>query len=148
MAYKGKYRPINPKKYKGDPTNIVFRSLWERKVMVEFDTNDSVLEWASEEMFVPYKSPIDNKWHRYFPDFIIKMRDRGGNIKVKMIEVKPYNETKPPAKHDGSKRPTRKYLTEVAKYGINSAKWKAAQEYCADRGWDFEIITEKELGLR
>jgi len=148
MAYKGKYRPINPKKYKGDPTNIIFRSLWERKLMSEFDMNPNVIEWGSEEVIVPYKSPLDGKWHRYFPDIVIKMRDKNGSIKIKMIEVKPLGQTQQPKPHDNSKRPSKKYLVEVARYGINSAKWKAAREYCADRSWDFVIITEKELGLK
>lgn len=148
MAYKGKYQPINPSKYKGDPTNIIYRSLWERRIMIEFDKNDSVIEWASEEVIVPYKSPIDGRWHRYFPDFIIKMRDKSGKISIKMIEVKPFAQTQQPTPHDGSRKPSRKYLTEVAKYGINTAKWKAAREYCADRKWEFVIITEKDLGRK
>jgi hypothetical protein len=148
MAYKGKYSPANPLKYLGDPTNIIYRSLWERRLMVEFDTNQDILQWGSEEIIIPYKSPIDGRWHRYFPDFVIKMRDRGGSIKVKMIEVKPLIQTKPPAPNEAGKKPSRKYLTEVARYGINSAKWKAAREFCADRGWEFVIITEKELRLK
>lgn len=128
--------------------NIVYRSLWERRLMVEFDTNQDVLHWGSEEIIIPYKSPIDGKWHRYFPDFVIKMRDKTGSIKVKMIEVKPLAQTRPPAPYEIGKRPTKKYLTEVARYGINNAKWKAAREFCADRGWEFVIITEKELRLK
>ena len=93
MAYKGRYQPARPEKYRGDPRNIVYRSLWERRVMVEFDTNDNVLEWASEEIQIPYVSPIDGKRHRYFPDFVVKMRDRDGKVIVKMIEVKPLAQT-------------------------------------------------------
>lgn len=116
--------------------------------MIEFDMNDSVLEWSSEEMAIPYKSPIDGKWHRYFPDFIIKMKDKSGKLIVKMIEVKPFDQTQQPAVHDRTRKPTRRYLTEVARYGINTAKWKAAHEYCIDRGWEFVIITEKDLGRK
>lgn len=148
MAYKGRYQPARPEKYRGDPRNIVYRSLWERRVMVEFDTNDNVLEWASEEIQIPYVSPIDGKRHRYFPDFVVKMRDRDGKVIVKMIEVKPLAQTKPPPPHQTGKRPSRKYLTEVTTYGINSAKWKAAREFCKDRGWEFVIITERELKLK
>lgn len=148
MAYKGRYQPVNPQKYRGNPTNVVFRSLWERQVMVEFDMNPNVLEWGSEEVIVPYRSPIDGRLHRYFPDFVVKMRDRSGNVSVKMIEVKPAAQTLPPPPHKTGKKPSRKYLTEVATYGINSAKWAAAKEYCKDRGWDFVIITEKELRLK
>jgi hypothetical protein len=148
MSYKGKYTPSNPMKYLGDPTNIVYRSLWERRVMVEFDTNPSILEWGSEEVIVPYRSPLDGRYHRYFPDFVVKMREKSGAIKTKMIEVKPLAQTKAPPPHDGKRKPTKKYITEVARYGINSAKWKAAREFCADRGWEFVIITERELGIK
>lgn len=148
MAYKGKYQPINPKKYRGDPSNIIFRSLWERRIMVEFDKNPNVIEWGSEEVIVPYRSPIDGKMHRYFPDFVVKMIDKAGKITIKMIEVKPAAQTIAPAPHNGKRRPSAKYLTEVARYGINSAKWKAAREFCADRNWEFVIITEKELGIK
>ena len=147
MAYSGRYQPINPTKYRGNPSNIIYRSLWEREVMIEFDMNESILEWASEEMFVPYKSPLDNKWHRYFPDFIIKMKERDGSIKTKMIEIKPLGQTKPPPRHDSSKKPTKKYLQEVATYGLNMSKWNAAKAYCDDRNWEFVVLTEKELGI-
>ena len=64
MSYKGKYRPSYPKKYKGDPTRIIYRSLWERKFMVYCDSNTNILEWGSEEIALPYRSPLDNKVHR------------------------------------------------------------------------------------
>ena len=89
MAYKGKYRPTNPKKYKGDPTNIIYRSLWERKFMFYCDLNDNILEWGSEEFFIPYRSPLDNRVHRYFPDFYIKYIKSNGSICRSIIEVKP-----------------------------------------------------------
>ena len=75
MAYKGKYKPENPKKYKGDPTNVVYRSLWERKFMHYCDVNENILEWASEEIHIPYISPIDRKKHKYYPDFYIKYNE-------------------------------------------------------------------------
>ena len=92
MSYKGKYQPSYPKKYKGDPTNIVYRSLWERKFMVYCDKNENILEWGSEEVIVPYRSPIDNRYHRYFPDFYIKVRESNGKIKKMIIEIKPYKQ--------------------------------------------------------
>jgi hypothetical protein len=147
MSYKGKYKPINPSKYKGDPTNIVYRSLWERKLMKLLDSNPNVLEWSSEEIIVPYKSPIDGRWHRYFPDFVIRQKETDGSIKVKMIEIKPMKEVQGPTPiMEGSKQ-TRRYITEVAKYAINSHKWAAARQFCADRKWEFVILTEKELGV-
>ena len=74
MAYRGRYIPSNPKKYKGDSSRIIYRSLWERKLMVYCDRNEKVLEWGSEEVIIPYLSPWDNKFHRYFPDFYMKVK--------------------------------------------------------------------------
>tara|TARA_S200000501_G_scaffold127525_1_gene120488 strand:- start:2620 stop:3054 length:435 start_codon:yes stop_codon:yes gene_type:complete len=144
MSYKGKYYPSYPKKYKGDPTNIIYRSLWERKFMVYCDKNDSILEWASEEIAIPYRSPIDNRVHRYFPDFYMKVKERGGKVKRYVIEVKPAKQTKPPVK---PKRQTKGYIREAYEYAKNQAKWKMAQEFCADRQWEFKVVTEKELGI-
>jgi hypothetical protein len=142
MAYKGRFTPKNPQKYRGDPTNIIFRSLWERKVMVYLDDNPSVVEWSSEEIIVPYISPVDNRYHRYFPDFLIKVRRSDGSTKTMLIEVKPKQQTTEPKKQ---KRKTKKYITEVMTWGVNEAKWKYAREYCLDRGWEFKILTEAEI---
>ena len=144
MAYSGKYQPSNPKKYKGDPTNIIYRSLWERKFMRYCDMNENILEWQSEEFCIPYRSPIDNRVHRYFPDFYVKLKETTGKIKKYIIEVKPKKQLKPPKK---PKRQTKSYLYETYEYARNQAKWKAAREYCADRMWEFKVITEKELDL-
>ncbi len=145
MAYKGKYKPLRPYKYKGNPTKVIYRSLWERKFMQYCDDNMNILEWASEEMFVWYKSPVDNRAHRYFPDFYIKVRESNGVIKKYIIEVKPKRQTKPPAK---PKRQTRGYLREAFEYAKNKAKWKAANEWCLDRGYEFKVLTENELGIK
>ena len=144
MSYKGKYKPSYPKKYKGDPTNIIYRSLWERKFMVYCDKNENILEWQSEEFCIPYRSPIDNRIHRYFPDFFIKYRDTSGKIKSSLIEVKPLRQCSPPPK---PKRQTKKYLNEAYEYAKNQAKWRAANEWCLDRGYEFKVFTEKELGI-
>ena len=144
MSYKGKYYPSYPRKYKGDPTNIIYRSLWERKFMVYCDKNDNILEWASEEIAIPYRSPIDNRVHRYFPDFYMKVKERGGKVKRYVIEVKPAKQTKPPVK---PKRQTKGYILEAYEYAKNQAKWKMAREFCADRQWEFKVVTEKELGI-
>ena len=87
MAYKGKYYPKFPHKYKGDPTTITFRSLWERKYMNWCDKNANILEWSSEEIIIPYISPVDNKIHRYFPDFYTKIKETDGKIRKYIIEV-------------------------------------------------------------
>ena len=144
MSYKGKYYPSFPRKYKGDPTNIIYRSLWERKFMVYCDKNQNILEWASEEIAIPYRSPIDNRVDRYFPDFYMKVKETNGKIKNYVIEVKPAKQTKPPAK---PKRQTKGYIREAYEYARNQAKWKMAKEYCADRQWEFKVGTEKELGI-
>ena len=144
MSYKGKYYPSFPRKYKGDPTNIIYRSLWERKFMVYCDKNESILEWASEEIAIPYRSPVDNRVHRYFPDFYMKVKERGGKVKRYVIEVKPAKQTKPPVK---PKRQTKGYIREAYEYAKNQAKWKMAREFCADRQWEFKVVTEKELGI-
>jgi hypothetical protein len=145
MSYKGKYSPKFPKKYKGDPTNIVYRSLWERTFMVYCDTNDNVLEWFSEEIAVPYRSPIDNKIHRYFPDFYIKVKESNGQIKKYIIEIKPKKQTVEP---QVQKRKTKGYIYEVYEYAKNQAKWKAAEEFCKDRGYEFKVLTEDDLGIK
>ena len=144
MSYKGKYYPSFPRKYKGDPTNIIYRSLWERKFMVYCDKNDNILEWASEEIAIPYRSPIDNRVHRYFPDFYMKVKETNGRIKNYVIEVKPAKQTIPPKK---PKRQTKGYIREAYEYARNQAKWKMAKEFCADRQWEFKVVTEKELGV-
>ena len=144
MAYRGKYYPSFPRKYKGDRTNIIYRSLWERKFMVYCDKNTKILEWGSEEIALPYISPHDSRVHRYFPDFYIKVQENTGKIKRYLIEVKPLKQTTKPKK---PKRQTKGYIREAFEYARNQAKWKAAREYCADRMWEFKVITEKELDI-
>lgn len=144
-TYKGKFSPKNPGKYAGDPTGIIYRSLWELRVMKYLDEQANVIEWKSEEIAIPYRSPVDNRIHRYFPDFIVKVRTKNGGTKTLMLEVKPKAQTKEP------KIPTKKtkrYITEVMTWGVNQAKWKSAQEYCLDQGWEFKLITEDELGIK
>lgn len=108
-----------------------------------FDRNPNVIQWSSEELAIPYISPIDKKMHRYFPDFVIQVISQDGSKKTLMIEVKPEKQTKPPEKR---KRTTKRYIEEVRAYGINTSKWRAAEEYCADRKWEFKILTEREIG--
>ena len=134
-----------PRKYKGDPTNIVYRSLWERKFMVYCDLNENILEWGSEEIVMPYRSPVDGKVHRYFPDFYIKVKESTGRIKKMIIEIKPKRQCSPPSK---PKKQTKGYLREAYEYAKNQAKWEAASEWCKDRGYIFKVFTEKELGIK
>ena len=145
MSYKGRYSPSFPRKYKGNPSNIIYRSLWERKFMVYCDLNQNILEWGSEEIVIPYRSPIDNRVHRYFPDFYVKLKETTGKTKKYIIEVKPKRQTKPPSR---PKRQTKGYLREVYEYARNQAKWEAASDYCKDRLYEFKIMTEDELGIK
>ena len=144
MAYSGKFSPKNTNKYLGDPTSVWYRSLWERRVMVRLDDDPIVIEWSNEEIIIPYLSPIDGRWHRYFPDFFVRVKNRHGVQEAMILEVKPLKQAVPP---QVKKRITRQYIQEVATYGINEAKWKAATEYCKDRNWSFKVITEKDLGI-
>ena len=128
----------------GDPSNIIYRSSWECRVMGWLDQNPNILAWASEEIQIPYLSPVDSRWHRYFPDFLVRMRTKDGNLRTMMLEVKPKRQSQPP---EPRKRVTKQYIQEVATWGVNQAKWKAAEEYCLDRGWEFMVITEDHLGL-
>jgi hypothetical protein len=144
MAYSGQFKPRNPQKYMGDHTNIIYRSSWECKVMSWLDNNPDVISWSSEEVIVPYKSPVDGRYHRYFPDFLVKVKTKDGKVNTLMIEVKPKKQTLPP---EQKKRITKQFINEVTTYGVNQAKWKAAREYCLDRKWEFKVVTEDDLGL-
>jgi hypothetical protein len=144
MAYSGRFSPKNPNKYLGDPTNIIYRSLWERRVMVHLDENPGVLKWSSEEIVIPYLSPVDNRWHRYFPDFYVQTMNKQGMLESRILEIKPKSQAIAPK---AKKRVTKQYIQEVVTYGINEAKWKAATEYCKDRNWKFLVLTEDDLGI-
>ena len=143
MAYRGKYHPTNPKKYRGNPSQVIYRSLWERKLMVYCDNNDNVLEWGSEEIIIPYVSPWDNRVHRYFPDFYMKVKQANGKTKKFIIEVKPKYQCKSPPSNP--KRKTKRWFNEVKTYTINQAKWKYANEFCLDHGMEFKVLTEDHL---
>ncbi len=144
MAYSGRYRPRFPKKYKGDASKITYRSSWEARCMNYFDLNENILWWASEEVIIPYRSPVDGRYHRYYPDFVINVRQRDGKTKTLMIEVKPENQKNAPKVRA---RKTKKYINEVVTYAVNQAKWDAATEYCNDRMWEFKVLTEKDMGI-
>jgi len=108
------------------------------------DRNSDIISWASEELVIPYKSPVDGQWHRYFPDFLVKMRTRDGKLKTMILEVKPKRQSQPP---EPRKRITKQYINEVTTWGVNQSKWKAATEFALDRGWEFKVLTEDHLGL-
>ena len=150
MSYRGRFKPTHPEKYKGDPSNIIYRSLWELKVFRRCDLRPEIVEWQSEELAIPYMNPVKKKTSRYFPDLIIKKKVSGTDkYETIMIEIKPKSQTTPPDPQNRNKTPTgrvsRRYLREAATYSINQAKWKAAEEYCKKRGWEFKIMTEEQI---
>ena len=144
MAYKGKYKVKNPSKYEGNPTNVIFRSLWERQFFRWCEDNTDVVKWSSESVVIPYRCKTDGRMHRYFMDVKVKFK----NGKTFLIEIKPEIQTQPPKQ---PKRKSQKYLKEVMTYVKNTSKWDAAEQYCDARGWEFKIFTEKtlkSLGIR
>ena len=142
MAYKTYYTIKNKSKYIGDPNNIICRSLWERRVCRYLDENNNVIRWGSEELTIPYYSPIDKKTHKYFPDFIAEIKNNNKDIKTVVIEVKPDKQTKPPKK---PKRQTKNYINECVTFTINEAKWKSAEQFCKKKRWKFIILTENDI---
>ena len=141
MNYKGFYKVKNTEKYKGNPTQCVFRSLWERKFMKYCDLNESVLQWSSEEVRIPYKSPIDGKFHYYYVDFWIKTKSKSGKIEEFLIEIKPKKQTKKPE----LKKSKKTYTEQLKTYLINLEKCKSAKIYCNKKKWKFKILTEDHL---
>lgn len=135
----GKFKPTNPGKYIGDPTNIIYRSGWELKMLKMLDTSDSVKAYASEEIVIPYISPIDNKVHRYFVDMLVVSQSN----QVTLIEIKPDAQTRPPRASKNKER----LIQESMTYLVNQAKWKAAEAYCQKKGWLFKVVTEKTLNF-
>lgn len=143
--YQGLFKPKNPSKYIGNPKNINYRSSWEFKYMRLLDLDESIISWASEEFSIPYYSPIDKKIHRYFPDFFVKKTTTEG-IKSFIIEIKPKHQTKKPINNTNKRKKT--LLNEQITYVQNQMKWQAASEYCLKNGFIFQILTEKELGIK
>ncbi len=140
MAYSGKFVPKNPDKYTGNVSTIIYRSLWEFKLMKYLDAHDEIVRWASEEIVIPYRSPIDRRMHRYFPDFWVEKKS-GEQL---VIEVKPKQQLKPPKK---PKRQTQRYLREMHTFAVNQRKFEVAEEFCRNRGMKFVIFTQDELGI-
>lgn len=141
MNYKGFYKVKNTSKYRGNPTQCVFRSLWERKFMKYCDSNDSVLEWSSEEVRIPYRSPLDNRFHYYYVDFWVKIKNKNGLIEEFLIEIKPKRQTKKPE----LKKSKKTYFEQLKTYVVNLEKWKSARIYCDKKNWQFKILTEDNL---
>lgn len=135
----GVYRPINVQKFIGE--HAIYRSGLELKFMKFCDTNSNVLKWGSENIIVPYISPVDNKLHRYYVDNFVAIKE-GNTVKKYLVEIKPSRQTAPP-KIKYRKKSTMLY--EQVQWTVNQAKWTAAREYSKKKGLDFIILTEKEL---
>lgn len=145
MAYSGIYKPSNPKKYRGNPTRIIYRSMWEKKFMIFCDRTASIVEWGSEEIIIPYRCPTDGRVHRYYPDFYIKVLTKEGKYKKYIIEVKPKKQVAGPDRNP--KKKTAAWKRDVLTYMKNKAKWEAAEDYCDDRRMNFMILTEDHLNV-
>lgn len=142
QSIKSIYKPSHPEKYLGNSSNIICRSSWERQFCRYCDVNPNIVKWASEEFSIPYISPVDGRPHRYYPDFLIEVKEKSGKLKKYVIEIKPKKQTQPPVK---KKRVTKGFILEAKTYAVNQAKWKAAVEFCNDNMIEFKIITEDEL---
>ena len=144
-SYKGKFTPKDPNKYKGNHRNIIYRSMWERRFMVYCDNNVNIIEWGSEEIIIPYLSPLDGKRHRYFPDFYVKVKQHNHVVKKFVIEIKPKAQVKQPKVNP--KRKTKAWYNAVREWGKNQAKWESATNFCNNNDMEFKVLTENDLGL-
>ncbi len=140
--HQGIYKPDNPQKYIGDATIIAFRSSWEYRFMRWCDTSPNVSSWSSEEIVIPYFSALDQRWHRYFVDFMIVVATRDGEKKY-LIEIKPREEIEKP-------KPTRSkyYQSRCETWIKNQEKWNAAREWARQNSCEFVIMDEYDLGLK
>ena len=139
--YSGIYKPLNPQKYKGNVNNVIYRSSWEKRFMIYCDKNRAVVEWGSEEIAISYRS-IDNRPHRYYPDFYMKVRQSNGTFKKFIVEIKPKAQTRKPKK---PLRETRTYKNAVLTYERNKRKWSTAAAWASKRKMRFIILTEDHL---
>ena len=136
-----KWTPTNPQKYEGNSNNIITRSSWETRMLNWLDTNPNIISYSSEEFFIPYISLLEGKPRRYFPDMKAKIKT-GNGIKTFIIEIKPANQRVPPTTKN-----QRRYLQEMETYILNKSKWEAADKWCKERGYEFMILDEYDLGI-
>jgi hypothetical protein len=136
----GYYTPQNPEKILGDIRRIVYRSSWELKLFRRLDSDPNIEKWGAERIAIPYTDKGSGKLRRYYPDLIVKKKDG----KVLLIEVKPAEQSRPPTSEGKSKR---RYLQECKTWATNFSKWETATRYAKERGWEFKVFTERELGI-
>lgn len=138
----GVFTPTYPEKYRGNASQIYYRSSWELAMNKFLDTNPHILRWSSEEIKIPYVKPTDGKVHHYYPDYWVEYRNRSGDVVQEIVEVKPAAQTRPPTTR-GKARKT--ILFEQTAWAVNRAKWSAAVKWCEQRGLKFRVITENGL---
>lgn len=136
----GVFKPLNPKKYVGDSTNIVYRSSWELRVFSRLDTDPDVVAWSSEELIIPYRDPVTKRDRRYFPDLVVRKKD--GTVEI--WEIKPSSQQEMLRK---GRKSQKRFLEEAATYMLNQAKWEAARVFCKRKGWAFRVLNEHDLGI-
>lgn len=137
----GYFIPKHPKKYVGDVSGVVYRSSLEHKFMSYCDNHPSIVRWCSEEIKIPYIHPVTRKFHWYYPDFLVEVKNTKGMLIKYLVEIKPDSQTKPPK----GKKKTKRLLKEHETFNINQSKWAHASEWCKDRGMVFKIFTEKDI---
>lgn len=139
--HQGIFTPFHGDKYRGT-TPIIYRSGLELKMMRWCDENENVIQWGSESVVIPYMSPKDGRIHKYFIDFVLKLKTQAG-IKNYIVEVKPYKQTElPNTRHRKNKDIL---LFEQLRFAVDQAKWQSARDWASRHGFNFMIITEKDL---
>ena len=139
----GKFRPKNPDKYKGNVGDILYRSSWELEFMKWCDKTPAVILWQSEEKRIRYYDPVKKRNRIYYPDFLVKYINKDGRVLTEMVEVKPIRQVKGP--NPNPKKKTKSWMNQVNTYITNQCKWKAAEEYCQEQGWEFRLLTEQNI---
>jgi hypothetical protein len=131
----GTYEVINPDKYVGTRAPR-YRSGWEFSFMKFCDSNDHILQWASESIQIPYRHPLTGKQTIYVPDFLITYRTRNNTMRAELIEIKPKKQSVVESKMSSKDR---------AVVAINYAKWASATAWCKRQGITFRVITEDDM---
>ena len=131
----GSYTVLNRDKYVGNGVPR-YRSGWELSFMKFCDTNDAILQWASESIAIPYRHPLTGKMTQYIPDFLIMYRTRDNTIRAELIEIKPKKQSVIESKMSSRDR---------AVVAINYSKWDAATKWARKNGLSFRVITENDM---
>jgi hypothetical protein len=131
----GVFQPTNPAKYVGKKSPR-YRSGWEMAFMRFCDTNDHVLQWASESIVIPYRHPLTGKMTNYVPDFLVVYRDKNNTMKAEVVEIKPKKQSIIESKASNRDR---------AVVAVNYAKWDAATKWCRRQGLAFRVVTEEDI---